>query len=98
MAHVGQLFSHVAMDIRQLVGKNVRRYRLAARLSQEELAARMQFEQGYVSGLEAGRRNPTIVTLGLVASALEIKPSLLLENLDAKPTKKSARAKPSTRP
>ena len=86
------------MDIRQIVGKNVRRYRLAARISQEELAARMQFEQGYVSGLEAGRRNPTIVTLGLAAAALGVKPSLLLENLDTKMPRKSSRARLGKRP
>lgn len=42
------------MDIRRLVGDNVRAYRLRAGLSQEELAARMEVEQGYVSRLEAG--------------------------------------------
>lgn len=89
MAGIEQFFSHAAMDIRQIVGKNVRHYRLAARLSQEELAARMQFEQGYVSGLEAGRRNPTIVTLSLTAEALGIKPSLLLEVSDRKLVRKS---------
>lgn len=67
------------MDIRRLVGENVRRYRLAAKLSQEELAARMGVEQGYVSYLEAGRRNPTIVTLWHAATALKVKPSQLLE-------------------
>lgn len=92
MADSGQFSSHAGMDIRQIVGKNVRRYRLAAKLSQEEMAAQMQYEQGYVSGLEAGRRNPTIVTLALAAAALGIKPSLLLENPDGKPVKKSTRA------
>ena len=82
-----------AMDIRQIVGRNVRRYRLAARLSQEELAARMHFEQGYVSGLEAGRRNPTIVTLALAADALGIKPSMLLDAREDKLVKKSGPTK-----
>ena len=45
------------MDIRRVVGKNVRRYRIEAELSQEELAAGMGVEQGYVSRLEAGKRN-----------------------------------------
>ena len=67
------------MDIKRLVGENVRRYRLAAQLSQEELAARMNVEQGYISRLEAGTRNPTIVTLSEAADALGIQPAQLLE-------------------
>ena len=77
------------MDIRQVAGRNVRRFRLAAKLSQEEMAARMNVEQGYISGLEAGRRNPTIVTLSLAAEALGIKPSLLLEASEVKPARKT---------
>jgi transcriptional regulator with XRE-family HTH domain len=73
------------MDVRRIVGENLRQYRLAAKLSQEEMAARMGVEQGYLSGLEAGRRNPTIVTLWHAAVALSIRPSLLLEAPEEKP-------------
>jgi transcriptional regulator with XRE-family HTH domain len=48
------------------------------------MAARMGVEQGYLSGLEAGRRNPTIVTLWHAAVALGIRPSLLLEVPESK--------------
>ena len=67
------------MDVREIVGANVRRYRLAAKLSQEELAARMGVEQYYISGLEAGRRNPTISTTSRAAEALGIKVAQLFE-------------------
>ena len=63
------------MDIRRLVGENVRRLRVAAGLSQEELAARMGVEQGYLSRLEAGQRNPTIVTIWHASLALKVPPS-----------------------
>lgn len=66
------------MDICKAVGVNVRRYRLAAGISQEELAARIGVDQGYVSGLEAGRRNPTIKTIEGVAKALRTTPAELL--------------------
>jgi transcriptional regulator with XRE-family HTH domain len=62
----------------------VRRYRLAAKLSQEALAARMEVEQGYISRLEAGTRNPTIVTLQELADALGVQPAQLLEVPPAK--------------
>lgn len=65
------------MDIRRVVGENVKRARLAARLSQEGLAARIGVEQGYISRLEAGTRNPTIVTIWLTAEALGVRPASL---------------------
>ncbi len=74
-----------SMDVRQIVGVNVRRYRLAAGLSQEELGARMGVEQYYISGLEAGRRNPTIVTLWHAAEALGVRAAQLLEEKNRQP-------------
>jgi transcriptional regulator with XRE-family HTH domain len=60
-------------DVRRMVGRNVRRLRIAAGLSQAELAERMGVDRAYVSGLELGQRNPTIVTLWHVAKALGVK-------------------------
>ncbi|MBC8049865.1 MAG: helix-turn-helix transcriptional regulator [Chitinophagales bacterium] len=40
------------MDVRRLVGDNVRRYRLAAGPSQEQVAERMGVCRAYISGLE----------------------------------------------
>jgi transcriptional regulator with XRE-family HTH domain len=47
--------------------------RIAAGLSQAELAERMGVDRAYVSGLELGQRNPTIVTLWHTAKALGVK-------------------------
>jgi transcriptional regulator with XRE-family HTH domain len=80
------------MDIRRLVGSNVRRYREAAGLSQEDLAARIGVDQGYVSKLEAGARNPTIVTVWHVAEALKVHPSALFD-VDERLAKTKARTK-----
>jgi transcriptional regulator with XRE-family HTH domain len=60
-------------DVRRLVGRNVKRLRTAAGISQAELAARMGVDRAYVSGLELGQRNPTIVTLWHIAKALGVK-------------------------
>lgn len=60
-------------DVRRLVGRNVRRVRLAAGISQAELAERMGVDRAYVSGLEQGHRNPTVVTLWHAAEALGVK-------------------------
>ena len=60
------------MDMRKLVGANVKTVRLAKGLTQEEFAARSGFPQQYISGLERGKRNPTVVTVYLLAQALGV--------------------------
>ena len=60
------------MDMRRLVGSNVRRVRLAKGLTQEQLAERSGFTQHYLSGLEQGKRNPTVVTVFEIAQALQV--------------------------
>jgi len=60
-------------DVRKLVGRNVKRLRIAAGISQAELAERMGVDRAYVSGLELGQRNPTVVTLWHVGQALGVK-------------------------
>ena len=66
------------MDMRKLVGRNVREARVKAGLSQEQLAERSGFSQQYLSGLERGHRNPTVVTLFELAQALATTPVELL--------------------
>ena len=59
------------MDVRSLVAFNLRRLRVAKGLSQDELALRANVERAYVGHLDRGSRNPTIITLAKLASALE---------------------------
>ena len=66
------------MDMRLIVGRNVRRLRQERRLTQEAFAERSGFAQTYVSQLENGRLNPTIVTLFELAQALGVKPHILI--------------------
>ena len=60
------------MDMRKLVGRNAARLREEAGLTQEQLAERCGLSQQYLSGLESGRRNPTVVTLYEIAAALGV--------------------------
>lgn len=66
------------MDMRRVVGENVKRLRLAAGLTQEQFAERSGFSQQYVSDLERGRRNPTVVSVFELAQALGVAPADLL--------------------
>lgn len=66
------------MDMRKLVGGNVRAARIAAGMTQEELAERSGFSQQYISGLERGKRNPTIVSIYELGQALGVSHELLV--------------------
>jgi transcriptional regulator with XRE-family HTH domain len=60
------------MDMRRLVGRNVRRFREQKGLTQEQFAHISGFSQQYISSLERGRRNPTIITLYELSVALGV--------------------------
>lgn len=66
------------MDIRLQVGLNFRRLRLARGLTQEQASDLTGVSQQYISGLEQGRRNPTVLTLHELAGPLDARPSDLL--------------------
>ncbi len=60
------------MDLRTRVGLNVQRLRRDKEMSQEELAARADMHQTYLSGVERGVRNPSLLVLGRIAKALGV--------------------------
>ena len=60
------------MDIWHLVGSNVAARRRACGWSQEAFADKCGFSQQYLSGLEKGRRNPTLKTMAELAKALGV--------------------------
>jgi transcriptional regulator with XRE-family HTH domain len=66
------------MESRKLVGINVRKYREKLDLSQEELAFEANMHRTYISGVERGVRNPTLVILDRLAKALKVKPHELI--------------------
>ncbi|PIU06540.1 MULTISPECIES: helix-turn-helix transcriptional regulator [Methylobacterium] len=58
------------MDVRVRVGLNLQNARRERGLSQEELAHLAQVHQTYLSGVERGKRNPTIAVLDRIALVL----------------------------
>lgn len=60
------------MDMRKLVGRNFARLRREKDLTQEQIAERSGISQQYLSGLERGQRNPTVITLYELAQALGV--------------------------
>jgi transcriptional regulator with XRE-family HTH domain len=72
------------MDMRELVGYHVKRIRMEKGLSQEDLAEKSGFTQQYISGLESGNRNPTIITIHEIAHALGKSHMDLIVPIDGK--------------
>lgn len=81
-------------ELQRTLAQNLRRYRLQAGLSQEQIAERMAVDRAYVSGLERGRRNPTLSTLALAGQALGVSVAELLTEppADTEATPKRVRA------
>lgn len=81
--------SCVRMDYCALVGRNIRRIRRAAHVTQEDLAHKTGLDRTYLSDIERGLRNPSIRWLQDVAAALSTHPALfLLEEKDAAAVRK----------
>ena len=64
-------------------GRAVRARRESLELSQEELGFRSELDRTYVSGIERGVRNPTLLIINRLASALGIRPSALLRSTES---------------
>lgn len=70
-------------DWRSIVGRNVRRLRQTAGLTQEQLAFEASIDLTYVGGIERGRRNPSLLVMVRIAEALKVEPESLLERVIA---------------
>lgn len=69
------------MDLAATLGRNIRRLREEAGLSQEQLAFDAGMKRSYLSDMERGVRNPTVRALGRIALALKVEPGELLRQL-----------------
>ncbi len=60
------------MDIKQAVGKRVKELRNKIGISQEELADIAQLDRTYITSVERGKRNISIVNVEKLAKALQV--------------------------
>ena len=75
-------FFMIAEDgIQARLAANLRRLRIARRLSLSELARATGMSKGTLSGIENGRANPTVETLAALAGAMRVSLVELLEEL-----------------
>jgi transcriptional regulator with XRE-family HTH domain len=67
------------VDVRARLGRNLRRLREKKGWSQETFAEEAGIHRTYVSDIERGNRNPTILIVEKLAAPLGVSASALLE-------------------
>ena len=60
-------------------GKALREIRLKKKMSQGDIAEKLSVHRSYISGLERGKRNPSLLTIKKMAKAIGVEPKELLE-------------------
>jgi len=63
-------------------GQVLRKHRLAAGLSQEQLGLESGIQRNFISLIETGQNQPTITTIFKLAGALGLKPSKLVQEAE----------------
>ena len=65
------------------LGLKLRQVREAKRLTQEGLAGKADLDPTYISGIERGVRNPSVLSVLRIAKALGVSVSQLCEGIDS---------------
>jgi len=78
--------------LRAIVAANIRRYRKALGVSQQDFAYDIEMDRTYFGGIERGERNVAIDNIERIAKGLKVSPHLLLidpnariDNMEAAP-------------
>lgn len=61
------------------IGGKIKEKRLNKNLSQEALASRAELDRTYISGVERGKRNVSLLNLFKIAQALEVEAAELID-------------------
>ena len=70
------------MDIQKKLGHNIKSIRQNQNISQEKLAHLSDLDRTYISSIEKGRRNISIVVLFKIAKALDVSIYEILKNIE----------------
>jgi transcriptional regulator with XRE-family HTH domain len=63
-------------------GKILKSKRQSINLSQEQLGLKSRLSRSYISDLEMGKKDPSLFTIFKLASALQLKPSVLIDEVE----------------
>jgi len=67
-------------NILKVFGFNLKVLRMKKGLTQFQLAEKLNVHEKHICKVETGKQNVTLKTLEKIAKALEVEPSVLLEN------------------
>jgi len=68
--------------IQKKLGQKIREQRIVIGLSQEELADVSGLHRTYIGSIERGERNVSLQNIVLIARALSVSPSILLDGIE----------------
>lgn len=71
-----------ATHVLTVLGSRIRKHRASLGLSQEQFADRCGFDRTYISMIERGKRNISILNLLRIAHGLNVRISTLVEGLN----------------
>jgi len=63
-------------------GATLRKKRISKKLTQEALSIESSLSRAYISELEMGHKDPSLYTIFKLASALKIKPSTIIDEVE----------------
>ena len=66
-------------EISSKLGQNLKRIRTKKKMSQGDIARALDVHRAYISGIENGKRNPTLATIQKLANALGVPADELLK-------------------
>ncbi len=66
-------------DISSKLGQNLKNIRTKKKMSQGDIARALEVHRAYISGIESGKRNPTLSTIKKLADALGVSANELLK-------------------
>ena len=66
-------------EISSKLGQNLKRIRTKKKMSQGDIARALEVHRAYISGIESGKRNPTLATIQKLAEALGVSADELLK-------------------
>jgi len=70
------------VNIKEKIGARIASLRKAKRMTQEQLAAKMEISIPYLSSIERGRENPTLNTLINLARCLDLDLSEMFSHIE----------------
>ena len=76
-----------------MLGDEIRKARLAAKLTQEDLAFEADISRNYVSLLELNQKSPTVDVLMRIARAMGIRASALIGAVEEKSSRTRRRGR-----